>query len=408
MAEHEQRVFDVERIERNPWLVGLAASPFALLPLLWAAAAALGEPALLFPTFHLVIFGSLASLLVWRRNPWKRRRPVRVEVDDAAITVGGERVERNKLTRGVIVPRDGGIEVHLAKPGADVELRVDHAQTAKRLLSLLGFDADQSVAAFRTMSSTFESIPRTILTVLAVMLPTIALAAAGALIAPALAGLSPLLGMLALFTLMFAPARVEVGADGVLTRWLGTERFISHGEIAHVHHVVAGFGRNRRMVVSVTLTSGRVVTIPVTSARLDDGRSAGLATRILEAREVFKRGGAEDNALLMRGDRPHKAWISALRGREIVGHRTAALPNERLWRVIEDAGAEPVERAAAAVALGKDLGEADRARLARAAKATAAPKLRVVLDQVADADDAQLAEQLASLEGSKAKSKKKR
>lgn len=412
MAEGEKKTFDVERIQRNPWITALAASPLGLIPLLWAAAVATGEPVVALPTVHLAIIGAFTSFWAWRRNPWRKKARVRVEVDGEAITVGDERIERSTLSRGVIVPREGDIEVHLAKLGPDLEVRVKSAEDARRLLSSLGFDADQSVAAFRTMSQSFSSIARVIATAMGTLMGGSVVMLVLGLIAGAIGGEGAMsaamaggwmLTLLTMFTLMFAPSRIEVGADGVLIRWLGRQRFVSHGDVEDVQQIVAGLGRSRRLQVQVKLRSGEVVRIPVTHPRWDDGRTAALATRILEAREVYRRGGAEDNAFLMRGDRPHLGWVSALRTRELVGHRDRALPKDRLWRVIEDAAAKPLERAAAAIALGKELAEPERARLARAAKASAVPKLRVVLENVADAEDDELAEQLMALEGEKRK-----
>jgi hypothetical protein len=168
-------------------------------------------------------------------------------------------------------------------------------------------------------------------------------ALASVLFEPAILLAMPL-AIIAMLVFLLWPSRVEVGADGVLIRWLASERFISHEDIAEVNETITGFGRNRVMQVIVKLTSGSEVRIPVTHPRWEDGRTAGLATRIREAREVWKRGGADVDALLVRGDRAHQSWVSALRAREVVGHRTAAIPKDRLWRVIEDAAAKPVER----------------------------------------------------------------
>jgi predicted transcriptional regulator len=55
-----------------------------------------------------------------------------------------------------------------------------------------------------------------------------------------------------------------------------------------------------------------------------------------------------------------------------------------VWRVVEDPGVAPSDRAAAAVALGARLDDADRSRLRRIAEACAAPRLRVALETIAD------------------------
>jgi hypothetical protein len=403
MAEEKQRL-EARRIERNRLVLALASVPFAAIPLLLLAAL-IFHPAFLAPIVHLGILGAFTTTFAWRRNPWPTKDRVDVEVTKDAIRVGREEIPRSALTRGIAVPHKGEIEVRLSKTGPDVELAMDDDADARRLLSALGFDAHQTVAVFSTMSRTQASMLRTVATVFGTMFAMGLLTATLAIALPSAAGLIPLVGMATLLTLLFAPTRVEVGADGISLRWLGSQRFVSHGDVQAVTTEITGFGRSRRICVVVTSSSGEKLYIPASGARMDDGRAAALAQRILDAREVYRAGGADEGALIVRGDRPHAKWVSELRSREVVGHRTAAVPKDRLWRVIEDAAAEPVERAAAAVALGKELADAERERLARAAKTSAVPKLRVVLENVADAEEEELAAQLAELEG---KAKKQR
>lgn len=161
---------------------------------------------------------------------------------------------------------------------------------------------------------------------------------------------------------------------------------------------VSGLGRNKVQHVVLELRDAPALRIPIGYPRWDDDQSAALLRRIRDANEVYRSGVAGEAALLQRGDRPHRTWVAVLRSGGLGTLRTAALSKDKLWRVIEDASAGPLERAAAAVALGKDLGAEERRRLERAARATAAPKLRVVLETAADAEDEQLAEHLEALE----------
>ena len=72
---------------------------------------------------------------------------------------------------------------------------------------------------------------------------------------------------------------------------------------------------------------------------------------------------------------------------------------EQLWRVAEDPAQPAIKRAAAAVALAPSLAEPDKERLGELAKTTAAPKLRIALERVAeDAPDEELEEALRRLE----------
>jgi hypothetical protein len=81
--------------------------------------------------------------------------------------------------------------------------------------------------------------------------------------------------------------------------------------------------------------------------------------------------------------------------------RTAPIPRERLFRVVEDASLDPTSRAAAAVALGLELDDEGRARLRAAAEAMAAPKLRFAIEKAASphaAEDSAIKAALAELE----------
>jgi hypothetical protein len=191
------------------------------------------------------------------------------------------------------------------------------------------------------------------------------------------------------------------GADGVLIRWLGRERFVRHDQIEYALATERGWGRSRRLVVQLGLAGGEEVEIPVSSTAWDDGRAEALNARIHDAMRA-RRSEHEvaPEALLRRGDKQHVAWVRVLRaGTELATHRRAAATGEQLWRIVEDPAGEPLTRAAAAVALGDALDGDDRERRQPVASATAAPRLRIALDAVAEGEDEQaVGEALAALE----------
>ncbi len=403
-----KKVFEAEDIRRNPWLLGIAMTPlFAILPLLVTAVVVHPAFAMFIP--HLSALGGFLTYWMWRRNPWARRRNVRVEVDDETLSIGDKRIPRSVLTRGVAVPRANGMDVQLAKRGIDIELGLEDEEQAKKLLAALGFDTHQTVARFLGMSRMQTSTMRQLAVSFGGVFGVGLVAALAAALAPGFGAAVLILGFVAVIGALLMPSRVEVGADGVLIRWLGRERFISHADIRDVASGAEGWGRGRRMLVKLELASGELYVIPTGIPFMDAGKAAALTTRILHARDAFTRGeDAAPQALLVRGGRSHAQWVSLLRSRELVSHRTADVPKDNLWRVIEDAGAEPIERAAAAVALGKDLTNDERKRLERAARATAAPKLRVVLEKAGEADEDELASELEELEAEGGAAPKKR
>jgi hypothetical protein len=124
--------------------------------------------------------------------------------------------------------------------------------------------------------------------------------------------------------------------------------------------------------------------------------------RIREAFEAHGRGDVTlAAAALRRGTRDVAAWIRAL---QAIGsgasadHRTAPVPPDQLWRIVEDPHAEPGARAGAAVVLRGSLDEAGRSRLLAAAGATAQPRVRIALEAAGEGDEAALAEALAAVE----------
>ena len=83
--------------------------------------------------------------------------------------------------------------------------------------------------------------------------------------------------------------------------------------------------------------------------------------------------------------------------------RESPILPERLWQVIEDAKADISARAAAAIALSRTMSEQDRSRLRIAARATAAPKLRIALEAAAQDDEARMVEALSDMEPEEAR-----
>jgi len=215
-----------------------------------------------------------------------------------------------------------------------------------------------------------------------------------------------LLGLLtvAMVILFAAPTQLSIGSDGIAVRWLWTRRFLGFDQITGVTRFEKGWGNSRLVGLRVVLRSGETVELATSRGDWSDGQSAILCQRVLEAMETFRQGGtATDAARLRRGDRGVGEWITTLRSLGAGANadlRTAPVPRDRLFHIVEDPAAPAAERAAAAVALGGDLDDESRARLRAAAAATAAPRLRIAIEKVADGDaEAELEAALAEIEG---------
>ncbi len=387
--------FEAVEKRHNPWMTGLAAIPLALIPVLLVAAA-ITKPFVAVFCFHATVIGLGALGYVRRRKPFARRVPVEVRVEPDACLVDEARIPRSEIQRG---DRDGrGVTLRCQRL-REVELEMGSEEDARDLLGALELDATQTTATYRGMSRTQASTVRAVATTFGMLLGSMVLSGVLGALHPAAGGLGVLIGIAVMLALVFAPTRIEVGGDGVLTRWLGRERFVPYSEIVSAYSAIEGMGRGKRAVVVVHLEAGEIWKLPIgTPGWGGEARADAIATRIEDARQAYERGAVMPESLRRPPDASFGAWVRRLRAGERVGHREAVVPRERLWRVVEDAAGDPVERAAATVALGPALTPDERARLARVVKRTAAPKLRVVLESAAGAEERELAQHLEELD----------
>jgi hypothetical protein len=126
--------------------------------------------------------------------------------------------------------------------------------------------------------------------------------------------------------------------------------------------------------------------------------------RLREARDAFRQGDRGDAAApIRRGERGVGEWVASLRAIGTGANadmRTAPVPRENLFRIVEDPAAVATDRAAAAIALGAELDDESRARLRRTAESTAALRLRVAFERAAgDGETAEIEAALAELDG---------
>lgn len=191
------------------------------------------------------------------------------------------------------------------------------------------------------------------------------------------------------------PTTITVGHDGVLVASLVRRRFYPLAALASVRETSWG--------VLLTLQSGREVEIRTEHNEnvKTSQRRAALAACIERRRaELALNEQPAPATLLARGGRDVTEWLRALhalRNGEAGAYRAAAIPEEVLWRTVEDPASDPTVRAGAAVALRDSLDDAGRVRLRVAAAASASPRLRVALEKVASpTDEAELA---CALEG---------
>lgn len=373
-------------------LAGVVLGPLAFLAYLVAHV----QPGIL--GIHAFLGGLALLRFVQSRTlaPQRRRSDVRFGAE--GVVDGARVIPRSAIREGFYQPRVAtkpgalGPTVRLLGRGRRVlfEAEVESEDQALELLGALGLDPSRRRARFRRASPLVATVPRQL-----ALFGTlwIAMALIGA--AHAATGLA----LLPLFAAMALPAGIEIGVDGVLLTWLWRKRFVPMGEILEIQ------SEDDRLLL-LTLRSGEVVRVYTGIPRRSQGGSGAahhqaILARIVEARRLFREGGAalDAAALVGRQGRSRADWLQALArvaGGE-GGYREAAVRLENLVALVEDPRAPADARAGAAAVLHAKGDDEARARVRVAAEATASPKLRVALDAAGKDDPEAVRRALAEL-----------
>lgn len=410
----EPKTLTLALVRRNPWFLGLAALPLltAIAFLVVGIYSAQWLFLMLIP-HSLILAGALGAML-WIRNPRPREIEGAVSVSEEGVHINKMlALPREQIKAGFVVPRpDKRPIVRIEKKGLPpaTEIRVENEDEGREVLRRLGLDATQTIASFVLPSRLFVD-DKFQKQYLAIFSGAIVLSAVVPWFIPLHVGITPIFIMLASMsfaaTALLTRTHLRIGADGIVIKWFRTERFIPHDEIASIEsYEETRFQRRRWAGVRVHLQSGEIITLPIASAGDVGGPRVRLVKHRLEQAHADHQRGvrASAEARLMRGERPMLAWVRELRragAGAAANHRIAPMPTDRLLELVEDPHADPVMRANAAVALGANTESREiQTRLRVAARATAAPRLRVALEKAVDVDDeAALAEALAEVEG---------
>jgi hypothetical protein len=330
--------------------------------------------------------GALGAVLLMKGPP----RRADISIDDEGLHVGDAlaiaregvaavRIKSARKSTVVVVPRTG----------APLELTLSSVYQADEVVAALG---RSTLPALR-----FESASPSIDRVAAILerstVGAFALAAVGAV----LAVISPWLFALVIATFaleLVVKSAIEIGQDGVLVTGVGRRKFVAFADVKEIASNVYG-------AIVFTLRSGEHIVANAGSRE----RAALLLKRIQRCRHLA--GGeiseADARQILLEDHRALSERLPELRqlGRvRDASYREASVPREQLWRIVEDTSLEASTRVGAAVALSADLAEPDRGRLRVVAEATASPRMRVALEEVAaeTSDDERLGDVLGELE----------
>jgi hypothetical protein len=398
---------DVLLTGRDPFAVALSLSPIAL----GAALASSGLPSAVALGASLAWLGLGITSYVWSRNPTGWRRTVRLRVDPEGIYVDGcFWARRDAVTEARVGPTLGASPVVRlrCRPAGHLSLVLADAERARELMRALddaerrdrGRDVVEPTAVEWALARPFGEPGRFVPAAASLALVLVF----GRFVGGALPGALSLavLALVVFFGALAVPTRVLVGADGILLCWVGTARFVAWSRVMAIEPFAGG--------VALALDRGEWVTVrtPAGHERYDP-EGTGACERMRAAwRASGVDGGTE--ALARRfSQKPSggtRAWVAAARevnaGGE-AGYRAACVPEEQLWRLVENPRAEREARTGAAVALARELDDGGRRRLRAAADACVEPRLRSALelmstDAAASANEEALGHALDALE----------
>ncbi len=382
---------DVLIVRHNRIILAAAGAPLALGSALAVAGVWHAAIDLVGVGVALAWLGAGTLFYAWARNPGRVLEQARARADAGGLYFNGElALSAPRVRGGWVEPHLAGLPtVHIrACRRADMALVVRSLDQARALLAALEVDPTRAPAHLWTLARPLGEPrafgPTACLLGLAVVLGAVLGQAAP--LALALAAVA----LIVLFAGVAVPTRVMVGADGVLMRWLGTENFVPWSSVVAIEPFDGG--------VVLALAKGQWLTLrmPAAHQRYHPEREA-VVERMQVAWRAHARTETDEAAagLVRREGNRTREWVRAMRTLMSTeqGYRQAALPPERLWRVVEDPSAEGTARIGAAVALAASLDDAGRERLRAAAAACVEPRVRVALGATATSEMARLADE---------------
>jgi hypothetical protein len=353
------------------------------------------------PNWGEYLFGAVAIIAAahalgsaWRR--WPRIERGDLCADPTGVYVRGRLLVSRETIRLAHVHKRGSMFVRLKRFARPVEIAVDDERQGDALIAALRLDPSRSVMRYHATDGTARRLAiRLVIIVLAfcvLSIGALALMVSAGLFAGAIAEAGLLVAYLLL--LLRSNLSIVVGADGLrIRRWVGRARLLRYVDIDEI----ALEGPH----VCFRLRSGELMTIGKgTGPRIrrffgDDAQdeAEGFVTRV-RARIDAHRGASDVTvrSLLVRGGRRVCVWLRALgiSSDGAASFRTAAIPPEVLWSVVEDSTAPPTARVGAAVALRRRFDDAARHRLRVVADACVAPELRLAFEAATACDQGNL------------------
>ncbi len=191
-----------------------------------------------------------------------------------------------------------------------------------------------------------------------------------------------------LVRLVFGPADLVIGADGVIVKQRLRSRFVPFEDLHSVTTAVNA--------VTLHLRDGSVLR--ARARNLDNASQTAIQERVTQALSLRRDQRAEAGAIarLDKGARTGAEWRAALSGLLVQDgdYRAARLTREQVLRVLENPGAPVGRRLGAAIALSRSQDPEVKTRARIAAAASANDRIRIAFERVAEGalDDAAIDE----------------
>ena len=206
--------------------------------------------------------------------------------------------------------------------------------------------------------------------------------------------------VVALIAYLNMPGHVLIGSDGIYVDKRDEQRYLAFSRIERIEPYEMFVMGKHFIGVEVHVDDGSCHQLPIGEDQFGAGeRCSQLVDRLRAALTAYRRLQVDEArvAPLERGERSAEQWLNHLRSIGAGAHtgpRTAAVPHEQLWAIVETPTHDANTRASAAAALGSHADDEGKQRLRFIANSTAQPELRIALDSAAEGEHDALLEAL--------------
>jgi hypothetical protein len=249
---------------RNPVVLALAATPFAIAVGLIFASLATGG---IYGAFaaHLTVLGFISTFWTWGQNPYPREGTQSISVDRGILHVGSDAIPVGSIDNAVVVPGSAFPRVLVDRRGPNlgpIEIVTRSVAHGRELLRAIGFDASQRTFKTKSVSWLRATRARWTLSVFGVVTSLfLAMLFSQMLGIPAVVAMGMIL--VPFMALASISTTIEIGADGIYLSWLRWKRFIPIKDIESAEVLVERTRNTQRVGVRLVLEGSEILALPL-------------------------------------------------------------------------------------------------------------------------------------------------